>query len=96
MWFSKGAKVKYSVYYTKNCCGNNLQNKSCTNNHNYCRKDRKFIKLSVKHNRKYQAQNCEKLLPIAGKIGTFLKHHSYCYTNSVNCYYAKKHNKDNN
>ena len=66
------------------------QNKSCTNNHNYCRKHQKFIKLGIKYNRKYQAQNCEKFSPIVGKIGTFLKHHNYCYTNSVNYSYTKE------
>ena len=89
MWFSKGAKVKYLAYHTKTHCGYNLQNKFCTNNHNYCRKHRKFVKLGIQHNRKYQAQSCEKFSPVIGKIGTFLKCHGYCYTNSVNCYYTK-------
>ena len=89
MWFYKGKKVKYLVDHTKNRCGNNLQNKSYANNHNYCRKHWKCVRLSIQHNRKYPIQNCEKFSPIVGKIGTFLKHHSYCCINSVNCSCAK-------
>ena len=89
MWFSKDAKVKYLVYHTKTAVTIiykiNLAHITTIITEN----PKKIIKLSIQHNRKYQAQSCEKFSPIVGKIGTFLKHHGYCYTNSVNFYYAK-------
>ena len=36
-----------------------------------------------------QLKNCEKFSPIERQNWHFLRCHSYCYTNSVNCYYAK-------
>ena len=43
-----------------------------------------------------QLKNCEKFSPIVKvKLALFLKCHGYCYTNSVNCSYAK-HQKDRN
>ena len=64
MWFYKGIKVNSSAIMQTICCSINLQNKSCTNYHNYCRKHQKFIKLGTSHNRKYPIQNCEKFSPI--------------------------------
>ena len=64
MWFYKGIKVNSSAIMQTNHCSINLQNKSCTNYHNYCRKHQKFIKLGTSHNRKYPIQNCEKFSPI--------------------------------
>ena len=36
-----------------------------------------------------QLKNCEKFSPIVNQNWHFLKCHGYCYTNSVNCSYAK-------
>ena len=36
-----------------------------------------------------QFKNCEKFSPIERQNWHFLKCHGYCYTNSVNCSYAK-------
>ena len=36
-----------------------------------------------------QFKNCEKFSPIVNQNWHFLKCHSYCYTNSVNCSYPK-------
>ena len=86
MWFSKGTKVKYLVYHTKKTsCGYNLQNKSCTNNHNYCRKHQKFIKLSRNH----PIQNCQKFSPIVDKIDIFSNAMAIVIHISVNCSYNK-------
>ena len=61
----QGYKSKFLSYHAKNCHSIiNLQNKSCTNYHNYCRKHQKFIKLGTSHNRIYPIQNCEKFSPI--------------------------------
>ena len=81
MWFSNSATVKYLVYHRKNSCGYKLLNKYCTYNHNHCREHRKFVKISSKHNRKYQVQNCEKFSPIVTQNWHFLKCHGYCSTN---------------
>ena len=43
MWFYKGIKVNILATTQKNCCSINLQNKSCTNNQNYCRKHRNSL-----------------------------------------------------
>ena len=64
MWFYKGIKVNSSAITQTNHCSINLQNKSCTNYYNYCRKHRKFVKLGTSYNRKYPIQNCEKFSPI--------------------------------
>ena len=79
MWFSNSAK--YSVYHRKNSCGHKLLNKYHKYNQNHCRKHRKFAKLGIQHNRKYQAQNCEKFSPIVTQNWHFLKCHGYCSTN---------------
>ena len=60
----QGYKSKILSYRTKNHCSINLQNKSCTNYHIYCRKHQQFIKLGTSHNTKYPIQNCEKFSPI--------------------------------
>ena len=60
MWFYKGIKSNLLVTKQKTAVGHKSQNISYTNNHNYCRIHRKFVKLTIQHNRKYQAQNCEK------------------------------------
>ena len=79
MWFSNSTKC--SVYHRKNSCGHKLLNKYHKYNHNHCRKHRKFVKLGIQHNRKYQAQNCEKFSPIVTQNWHFLKCHGYCSTN---------------
>ena len=56
MWVYKGIKVNISATTQKNHYSINLQNKSCTNYHNYCRKPWKFVKLGTSHNRKYPIQ----------------------------------------
>ena len=89
MWFYKGIKLNFLVTKQKTAVAQKLQNKSYINNHNYCRIHRKFVKLTIQHNRKYQAQNCENFSPIERQNWHFLRCHGYCYTNSVNCSYAK-------
>ena len=63
MWVYKGIKVNISATTQKNHYSINLQNKSCTNYHNYCRKPWKFVKLGTSHNRKYPIQK-QKFSPI--------------------------------
>ena len=74
-------KVKYLGYHRKNSCGHKLLNEYYTYNHNHCRKHQKFAKLSIQHNRKYQAQNCEKFSPIVTQNWHFLKCQGYRSTN---------------
>ena len=68
-------------YHRKNNCGDKIQYKYSTYNQHKCRKHRKFKKFDTLHNRKYQAQNCEKISPIVMQNWHFLKCHSNCSSN---------------
>ena len=89
MWFYNGAKVKYLVNHTKTAVAitykinptqitkiiaENTKNLSYSVSNTI-----ESIKLKI-------VRNSHLLL---GKIGTFLKCHVYCCTNSVNCSYTK-------
>ena len=89
MWFYKGTKVKYFVYQIKNRCSTKLQNKSYTNNHNYCRVHQNLLNSVSYTIDIIQFKNCEKFSPIVNQNRHFLKCQGYCYTNSVNCSYTK-------
>ena len=78
MWFYQDVKLNIWATEQKSTVAQNLQNKAYTNNHNYCRKHRKFCIL---HNRNHPIQNCEKFSPIVRQNWHFLKCHGYCYTN---------------
>ena len=89
MWFYKGIKLNNWATKQKYAVAQNLQNKAYTNNHNYCKKHRKFVKLGIQHNRKYLAQNCKKFSPNVRQIGIFSSAMTIVTQTSVNCSYAK-------
>ena len=75
-------KCKYFSHHAKILCSIILQNKSCTNYHNCCRK---FIKLGTSHNRNFNSNLWEILTHCKTKFGIFLKCHGYCHTIIANC-----------
>ena len=89
MWFYKDTKIKYFGYQIKNCHSTKFQinpTQITTIITEYTENSLNSVSYTIDI---IQIKNCEKILPIVNQNWHFLKCHSYCYTNSVNCSYTK-------
>ena len=90
MWVYKGIKVNILATTQKNHYSINLQNKSRLQITTITAENTENSLNSVPHTiENIQFKNWEILTYCKAKLGTFLKCHSYCCTNIVNCSYAK-------